>query len=354
MSSTWFPQIRSQLLGQGLYLSGDHYGIAYTSVEASINTYGITNPPVTLHGTPGGDYDAFTGAYNKIIGNINALTPLVSCTPGYHVTGFDIIYVDYTSTGSWSYNVDGGSNTTVTCTGADTSAGAVVKKVQIRGLTSGTHTLNINSGAVANSILFAGITCYASTSSGIVFANLGWPAVGIAGGSMYMTDSSFSPPDRLALYQGYTGTTASPTALSGFGVPMQPDLAICGFVINDAFQVASLADFENATRRMVHSLRYGKSDACSILFLGPYVFNSNAASSTVIAASDGTGSTVPGIQEYYDCLRQVAQEYCCAYASIHTAFGQKPVTNGWVVSTSNFHPSDSGHTKMASLIGSVL
>lgn len=349
MVDAWWPKLRSSILAaNGNLQGGDHYSALYTSA------FGVftATPPVTIDHQSG--TTNFNAAWMTTIYNGSG-TPFMHCTPPYNVVGFDILYMDY-SAGTWTYNIDGGANTTVTTTGPGTAAGSTVKKISITGLSAGTHTLNINGSGTANVCNIAGITAYAA-SSGICFANMGWPGMGLYTGTTThnaLADTGQFPPDRLALYQGYTGTTAAPTALKGLGFPAQPDLALIAFGINDATQGSSKANFRDTLDRLVYSLRYGKNDACSVVIVPMYMNDGNLAAATVVANSDYTASATTAYRDLRDAMQEVAINEGCAFVDVHNLFGRAPFTNGWSTSVSDVHPTPAGHAKIANLLASIL
>ena len=353
INSAW-AVLRSKLLAaNNNALGGDHYSLLYSAKYG----LGTATPPVVINGTQGTDYAPYyCGFTYGSFAGATTLTPAVTCTPPYSVVGFDILYIDFAA-GSWTYNVDGGSNTTVTTTGPGTAAGAIVKKVSITGLTAGAHTLNINTNASgANTCCILGINVYAA-SSGLCFANMGWFGMGLVTGqntNNALSDTGKFPPDRLALYQGYQGTTAAPTSLTGLGFPAQPDLAIIEFGINDANQSVARGTFRDALDRLVWTLRYGKNDACSIMIVAAYTADGTIASSISVANQDYTAGQITAYRDLCAAMYEVAQVQGCAYVDVHGSFGRKPVTNGWVTSVSDIHPTVTGYAKMANLVSSIL
>lgn len=357
MSTSWWALLRQSLLNQGHSLGGDFYDLMYASAYGQGPT--ITTPPVIQHGVVTTDYVAGYGVFNYFSRSTGTtVAPWMSVTPPYAVTGFDIIYFDFTAgTPSWTYNIDGGSNTAVNTTGPGTSAGTIVKKISIIGLTSATHTLNINTVGVVAGCCIVGVTAYASTTTGLRFANNGWSGMGLtasANAANTLIDTTTFPEDRMGLYQGYQGTSTSPTSLSGYGFPAQPDLALVSFGINDAINSASVTTFHDSLRRLVQVLRYGKGDACSILICGMYWGDGTAVGSTAVNSSDWTGTPYGGLQSLYEAMRQIAREYLCGYVSLHTLMGRTPATNGWTTSATDGHPTDTGHAKIATLLESIL
>jgi hypothetical protein len=358
MLTTYWAKLRAQLTA-AYTLGADFYSFAYSSAIGGLYNYSMATPPVVLHGVTSTNWLAYFCGYNYGIFNAasGGQTPMVAVTPPYNVVGFDIVYIDYNS-GTFTYNVDGGSNTTVTSTGNNTSPNAIVKKASVTGLTSGSHTLNINSGSTVNTCNILGVACYANQSTGIRFVNHAWSGMGLNNSPTahnFLADTTMFPVDRLALHQGYQGTTASPSSLTGFGFPTQPDLAILAMGVNDIQASVTAGTFEDWIRRAVQVLRYGKNDACSILILGMYLPNTDApGSTTFVRASDMTSTPYTGMMELYDSMRNVALEYNCAYGAVHTQFGQQPATNGWVTSASNLHPTDAGHTRIYNMLASAI
>src|SRR6185312_13020023 len=159
------------LVANGNVLGGDHYGLLYSSAFTTATSGPTTATyPLVFGGTYNTSYGPNPSGYNYLAYNNVALTPYLTCTPPYSVTGFDIVYVDV-STGSWTYQVDSGSVITVNTTGSGTAAGSTVKKVSITGLSSGSHTLKINCTSTSTTCNILGITAYASTSAGLCFGN---------------------------------------------------------------------------------------------------------------------------------------------------------------------------------------
>jgi lysophospholipase L1-like esterase len=355
LSASWWALLRSAILAANSnLLGGDHYGMIYGPASIGYNPAGS---PLTVNGVKGTNYDWNYNAFNSSVSNTTAQTPFISVTPSYAVIGFDVLYLDL-SPGSpaWTYNIDGGSNTNVVCSGDGTAANSQIKKVSITGLAAGTHTLNINAFSSGYRCNIVGVTAYAATS-GLCFANMGSSGMGLVNGytssQNNLTDTTGYPPDRLALYQGYTGTTASPSALSGLGFPTQPDLAIIAFGVNDAYNGTTLTQMRDSIARLVWSLRYGKSDACSIVIVAMFAPDGTASTSTSVAKNDyGSGATA--YRDLRAAMLQVAQAEMCAFVDVHGLFGRFVVTNGWITSTSDLHPAPAGHLKIANLLGTIV
>ena len=355
LTTSWWSILRSAILtANSNKLGGDHYGMIYGPASIGYNPAGT---PLTVNGTKGTNYDWNYNAFNSSVSNTAAQTPFISVTPSYAVIGFDILYLDL-SPGSpaWNYNIDGGSNTNVNCTGDGTAANTQLKKISITGLSAGTHTLNINAFSSGYRCNIAGITAYAA-NTGICFANMGSAGMGLVNGytssQNNLTDTTGYPPDRLALYQGYTGTTASPSALSGLSFPAQPDLGIISFGVNDAYNGTTLTQMRDSLARLVWSLRYGGNDACSIIITAMFAPDGTGTSSTTVANND-YGGGASGYRDLRAAMIQVAQAENCAFVDVHGAFGRFAVTNGWITSTSDLHPKNAGHTKIANLMSTIV
>lgn len=352
VDSFWAKLRAGVLAANGSKLGGDHYGLLYSFY------YGLPTAtyPIVVSGTGADNAGYYAGFNYANFGGQTTQTPNIRCTPPYQVTAFDIWYIDY-STGTWNYNVDGGANTTVNCTGPGTGAGCIVKKVSITGLTLGTHTLNINTtSSGSNTCNILGVTAYVGTT-GLCFANMAFPGMGIFTGQQAhnaLNDSTQFPPGRLALYQGYQGTTAAPTALSGLGFPTQPDLALLTLGVNDANQGVTRAQFRDALDGLVWSLRFGKNDACSIVIMAPWTTDGVLTTATTVADQDYTLNVAYNYRDIQAAMVEVAQVHGCAYVDIHSAFGRQPVANGWIHNASDIHPTPAGYLKMANLINSIL
>jgi lysophospholipase L1-like esterase len=357
MATSWAARLRAAILtANSNLLGGDHFGIAYSAAIQAVNGGPTTATyPLTINGTKGSNWDTFYSAYNyQALGYTN-LSPFITCTPPYAVTGFEIIYDDYVS-GTWTYSIDAGSTTNVNTSGAGGAPdNGILRKVTISGLSSGAHTLKINSPSTATVCNIVGINAYTDTA-GLCFANLGWPGFGLVAGNAAnnnLSDTNGCPKDRLAMYQGPQGPTATPTALTGLGFPSQPDLAIISLGVNDGFQSVSKADFKNALQRLVWSLRYGKNDACSIMLVAQWMADGTIGTSSTFANTD-FGSVYTAYRDIKTAMIEVAHEEECAFVDIHKLFGRKPIANGWITSTSDVHPTATGHQVIANLLSAIV
>jgi len=350
VDSGWARLRASLLAANGNALGGDHYSLLYSALDGM----STANPPLVVSNNSANYYCGFN--WGRFAANA-LIAPYVTCTPPYSVTGFDILYLDFAA-GNFTYSVDGGAATTITTTGPGTAAGAIVKKVSITGFPLGSHTLSINANTSgANTCNILGVTGYTSSSSGLCFANMGWSGMGLVTGQSAnnaLSDTGKFPPDRLALYQGYQGTTASPTALSGLGFPSQPDLAILALGVNDANQGVSRASFRDALERLVWSLRYGRNDACSVAIVAMYTTDGTLTTATSVANQDYTNNVATAYRDLCAAMVEVAQTQGCAFVDVHGAFGRTPITNGWVHAVNDIHPTPLGYQKIATLLQSIL
>ncbi len=354
MADSCWATLRASLTARdGGVCCGDYFSFLY---DANVGLAPAV-PPIVLAGVTSTDWNASYGGFGYCIGQAaKANSPLVSCTPPYAVVGFDILYVDY-ATGSWTYKIDGGVAHTVTCTGAGTIAGSSVKKVSITGLTAGTHTLTINAtGTTAAACSILGVTAYAATT-GLAFANMAWAGMGLYTGSAphnALSDTGAAPVDKRSLYQGYSGTTASPTALTGLSFPAQPDLAIVALGMNDALQSVTKGNFRDALLSLVYALRYGTGDVGSVLIVAPYVADGQLAAATAVTDQDYTAAASTAYRDIKAAMLEVAQSCCCGFVDVQRLFGRTPYTNGWITSATDGSPTPAGHLKMAVLLNGVL
>jgi lysophospholipase L1-like esterase len=355
MVDSWWAKFRASLLASNS-LAGDFYSMLYSSSFAiNYGGPGTATPPLIVSGAYGDQYSGTYGAFGINMYTSGFASPLLTCTPPYDVVGFDIIYLDFAA-GTWNYKIDSGSTVNVTCTGPSSFDGAIVKKITITGLAVGTHTLTINAPNAGGICNIEGITAYKATT-GLCFANMGIPGQGLYTGSQVgnaLANTTQFPPDRIALYQGYQGTTASPTSLIGLGFPAQPDLAIIALGVNDAGQSVSRANFRDTLDRLIWSLRYGKNDACSIIIMAMWAPDGTAASSTTVTSYDYDSVTHAAYRDLKAAMLECAQVNNCAFVDVHSLFGRFPVTNQWIASTSDLHPSSAGHLKIANLIGTIV
>lgn len=354
LTKSFFSLLRTNLLTK-YSLYGDFYSMDNTSNWGNVNASSPSFPIVVNAVSPSTTYAVFG---RTISFGSNLAFPAVTFTTPYACTQVDIYYVDYAS-GTWGYNVDGGSTTIVTNTGPGTAAGAIVKKVSLTGLSNTTHTIQVGGAGAsqnANVPLFAGFACYSNPAAGVGFANMGVNGMGIFTGAQTnnnLSDQNKWPVDRVALYQGYQGTTASPTAQSGFGFPTQPALAIIQFNINDIVNGTTETNFKEGYRRLIHALRYGYKN-CSILFHIPWLADGDVASSTIVTSTDYTAGQYPTYRDMIRWIYELAFAYKCAILNTHAKWGVIPVTDGNVHSATDIHPTDQGYADVANDLNTIL
>jgi hypothetical protein len=354
MRDSFWALLRAGLLARdGGQLGGDHYGWSYNPGLGLATAV----PPLVLAGVATTDWTTYYAGYT--LGVFQAAkpnAPFVTFTAPYAVTGFEIVFLDYAA-GTWTYQVDGGAAQTVTCVSAGSVVTCTVRKQVISGLAPGMHTLTINAlGSTANICNILGVSSLCS-GVGLAFANCSLPGYGLVTGFALhasLSDTGAFPYDKRALYQGYMGPTAAPTALTGFGFPTQPDLAIVALGVNDAGQSVTRAAFRDALLALVYSLRYGRGDGGSIVLLAPYMPDGVLSTATSVTDQDITFEAVTAYRDIKAAMLEVAQTCGCAFVDVQRMFGRTPVTNGWVTSVSDLHPTPAGHLKIANLLSSIL
>lgn len=135
----------------------------------------------------------------------------MSFLPDRSVDRFEIFYDTGSSTASFSYNIDGGSNTTIN---QNTGSDGMVRLV-INAATLGSHTLNIN--WVSGQSFITGFGAWNSAISQMQFDNCGWPGgkmtqfatanVGVI--SSPLTSLSIVAPDLVIIEGGQNDLLAS-------------------------------------------------------------------------------------------------------------------------------------------------
>lgn len=347
MTTTWAELLRTSLLTK-YSLYGDFYPMwAYC---ASYNTaFAGTAPFANLSSS----LAAVEAGYGRAI-IINGGVYTTFTTPGSNVVAMDLVYLDYATAsgaGAMTYSVDGGTAVTVATTNSSSPTTAQVKKVSITGLTAGTHTLKITSGTTSNNCIILGVSCYASTTSGLGFVRNAYPGMrGVdlataAGGNTGAGSVFSSPPDKISLWQGQSPGGSSPTTPTGFGFPTQPSLAIINLAVNDTSLGSGYMAYQSALVRMVRALRRGQNN-CSIAFLCNN-FPDDINSDNPVA---GRGQLYP---TYKNIMRQVADMYNCAFVDIDSKWGEYGLTDGFQTS-GNLHPTDAGYADIATVLEGIL
>lgn len=359
LQTSWWALLRQSLINRYIYHSGDFYSLMLSS--QAVSTFGgpgTATYPYVMTGTINTNFGIFTGIYNYGVFNDTAQPNVLTFTSLYACTAMDIIYINGFQAGSWTYAVDGGTPVTVNTSGSGNPASGALTRISITGLTNNIHKIAISSlDANFGSMAIGGVIAYKSKVNGIEFANMGWPGMGLVLGSQAnnnLSDNGSMPIDRLAIYQGFTGTTATPTTLTGFGFPAQPDLAIIALGVNDASAGVTVAQYTTSLTNLIYSIRFGKHDATSIIIMGMWGPDGKAASSTTVTNTDYTGTATPSYALLRQAMLQVAQIFGCAYIDIYSSFGRYPVTNGLITSVTDLHPTNLGHSIIANLVNNIL
>lgn len=349
-STSFFSLMRANLLKSYL-LNGDYFSLE----NCSNNGPATPTYPITFQHSPSFSYAALgrTGSYGA-----TPAFPSVTFTTPYACTQIDIVYLDYAA-GTWGYNIDGGSTQIVTPTGPGTSAGAIVKKISLTGLSNAVHTIQVGGAGAsqnANALIIMGFASYANPGSGIGFANMGVEGQGIVASPQsnnFLTDSAKFPPDKIGLFQGYQGTTANPTSLTGFGFPTAPSLAILNNMINDTTNSATETNFKTGYVRLIQSLRRGTKN-CSILFVIPWLADANTPGSSLVAANEFTGTQYQTYRDTIKWIYDLAKVFNCGVINIHAKWGEIPIADGNVHSVTDIHPTDQGYADMGAQLNSIL
>jgi GDSL-like Lipase/Acylhydrolase family len=137
------------------------------------------NPNLAAVNTIGGTYTA----------NTTTTADLLTATPTAQVDTFKFWAYQDPSQGSYSWNIDGGSDTTI-----NQAAGPSALVVQTISTTKGTHALNVKrvSGISWN----IGWIAYDSTTPAIDVVNMGWPA---SRSTSWVPNTAFDPIHAIPL-----------------------------------------------------------------------------------------------------------------------------------------------------------
>jgi hypothetical protein len=370
-----FPDlVRTGLLHDGNMLYGDFYSPwAYSQSTGPV----IPENPV-YEGFPDTvGTDAAEGCFGEVLGmgattNTYAQTISTGNIPGWtagNCTGFDIVYFDF-SAGTWQFLIDGGQGGSPTVTGASWNGSAwqvvnsgggytsgEMKKVTVRGLTSGQHTIDWGYQSASAVFYLAGISLYTG-NSGLGFVRAGWygrrlvdlatpigATTGFGG-----TFPSF-PQDKISLWSGVTTPTTRQISPSPFGFPMQPSAVVVSYGINDCGSGINPQQFDMVLRRLIASLRRGATN-CNIIIQAvsnpdPYVTDNNNAAEQPLAERPFAWPL------YKDLLQATADTYGCAYIDVDARWGSTPVADGMMVNE-NVHPTSAGYADMASYLLAIL
>lgn len=340
LNNGWVGKLRAAMLAAGVPLYGDFFPAW---------TYNLGTNPAAQGSVPFSTPPAATiyeaGLGRVIVPGSTGTAFTTFTTPRNDVVGMDIVYVDY-ATGSFQYSVDGGGNVTVNTTGPGTQAGAILKRVQITGLTAGTHTLAIgNAATTANALMLCGVSTYSGTS-GVGWVRNGYPTMAgvdlctAAGTNTGAGGGASFPPDKARLIEGSTYAGINFT-----GFPVQPHLAIDAFLLNDCTYGCAPQAVARAMKRRIQAYRRGR-DACSILFLAPsYPDGQNSD-----VAPGGRG---PTYYLYKQEMAKMAAAHGCAFVDIDAKWAETGFAKGFQANN-DLHPLDAGHNDIASVLAGIL
>jgi hypothetical protein len=369
LATGWVDQLRGMLLSK---YSASVYGDFYP-VWAYSETTGAADPVNEGFPTPSGGTTTFEGGFGSCLTTNTTSswyqTISTGTIPGWTggaVTGFDLVYYDF-GAGTWEFLIDGGEGSPVpTVTGATWSGSAWVvtntggsytagnlKKVTVRGLTAGTHTIEYGQVSATSSAMWVGISLFTGNTSGLGFARSAYSgrravdsATGATGNGSYAATLSAFPTDRPSLWSGYGPTSgAAQITPTPFGFPTQPTLAFIGYGINDTACGISPDMYAEAIQRKIIAFRRGTAycNIALVAFAYPDPYNSDNDLA-------GRGNEY---HRYKRVLSALATAYDCAYVDIDAKWGGYPVTQGFMQS-GNVHPTYAGATDIATLIEGIL
>lgn len=335
-TKSWVALVRAQLLGRGFPLMGDFYHITQSD---QYNIYYTGTPPFTINTT--GSTSPFSYYWGRVwyypaTGALSN-TPIVFTSP-YACTDMDIYWWDTNaSSGTWTYNVDGGSTQTVTNTGANK-----IQKTSISGLANTTHVINFLGQSGNYNLFIMGVATYSSRTHGIGFCRLATSGTAF----WNLTTNDGVPADRMQIYSGNNNGTPN------FGFPMQPHLATIAYGINDTTLYSirfGPQGFKDGLRRMIESYRRGRDNCSILLIINPDMDpDSSDEASGALFGNTGNGYTLT-----CDAYYQAARDYNCALVNLNARWGEDPVGQGFLPSGGQ-HPTDVGYADMAAAISQVI
>lgn len=368
LATGWPDQLRTLFLNSsGASVYGDFYsGWSYNSGA------GATNPVAEGFPAFSGGSTTYEGGFGTVLAPSGGLVWIqtidTSQIPGWtngNCTGFDFLHYDWGAC-TWQFLIDGGKGGSPTVTGAtwngsawvvtNTGGGATtgnVKKVVVRGLSSGTHTIQWGQISSAGNMIPIGVSLFTGRSNGVGFVRSAYSgrravdAATPAGTNLgYAATVTSFPSDKASLWSGSgpaNGTAQiTPTP---FGFPTQPSLAFLAYGINDAANYISPEAYGDALERKIIAYRRGVSgcNVCLIAFSYPDPHNSDNNLS-------GNGNRY---NRWKRVMAAVAESYNCAYVDIDAKWGGTPVAQGFQVS-GNVHPTKAGSADIANTIASII
>ena len=208
----------------------------------------------------------------------SSTTGNLATTPLGVVDTFVIGYAKLSGGGSFSYNIDGGSNTTVSTNNGSNAAGFTT----VTASSPGNHTLNINwvSGTVYVGLVYA----YNSANKNVIFLNGGW------GGSTTCNNwdnSATSPYGPIGMMAAISpAVTMIDLGINDWGVNTVASVKTClqDIITKSAGNVILVTPFPSATsvatvsvQQQYINMYYQLADANNIPLIDQYnMFVSNA------------------------------------------------------------------------------
>lgn len=357
----WLGRLDALLLNSGLAAYAEGYQIAGLAPGGA-----ITNSPSSPYGNSSlpGTTTAYDGGCGFCYGtNLNGSTWVtISCplhpVTGAAPTGIDIFTIDFNSTATWQYSVDGGSATTITPpsgtppTGVNGTTGqGIVRRTSIT-LSGGiSHNVALQQNQANGLFLMGHVTYYGSAGLGLMRNGLsGTRAVDYAtqGGTTASSTGGVSlTPDHIIPWAGL-GPSSTPannymyaSAASGFPFSTGAgcDLGIIMLGGNEMFTGTGLAATEKTVSRMINAFRRGvpatstTPGASVLIVMQPIVSN---YSSNYQAWS---GQYFQQIKRIYAGL---AAAYGCGFIDLQEVFGEDPLSRGLFSADGQQHPTQNG------------
>ncbi|MDE2103228.1 MAG: SGNH/GDSL hydrolase family protein [Patescibacteria group bacterium] len=292
-----------------------------------------------------GAFTAYDGGVSQVWGPSATAAIWLTITAKKHpVTGayptkIDLFTIDF-DTHKWSYKIDGGAETVVTCEGSGTIGDGVLRRTSITLSGTAEHAIELNN-LEANGLIFMGhVAYYAASGLGIMRAGLpGFRAIDFATGPGAEASSSGGyslTPDHIKPWSGVEDAYNKSAAT----FPWKPDLLIVHVGGNDCTYGGSIEAMRNALTRMIVAGRRGipssaATPGASVLILGapyPSEYGENAS------ATNRTSQW----QKYKSVLVEMAQSYGCAWLDLQEVFGEDDVARG-LVESGLIHPTQDGH-----------
>lgn len=234
---------------------------------------------------------------------------------------FDIVFPNYTAGTSMRWSVDGGATTNITLT-AD-GRNQVLQPAGLAGLSNASHTILIESVGASGQPWLDGIVAHKTTrgAAGVQVAHIA------ANGAVYPNyDTNYWTNTLL----GRDATTGN---VGEGAFPMNPDLVICNFTVEDGMQQLRL-------QQMIESLRRANPN-CSFIFFADYHPNGMTTDSSYTPDPNSIA-----YMNYITLTEQVAARYGCVFIDGHSAWQGRALANGYVT-TNEIHPNSTGHAHHA-------